>query len=219
MYRIAVGIAGGLMAAAYSLFAYYYLLKREKDAGESGMARYRLKKYVSIFIFLGGVGILFYDLLAIKGTIMQVCVNVFVLAWLAVIGLVDLEERIIPNHMILAGLIAWALSVAVDIFLAGQPWKQVLLFSILGGGICGGFLLIIAFIVKNALGMGDVKMFAVLGLFYGLADTYSILLISTVVMAVVAIVLLLLKKVNRKTKLPMAPFVMLGFLAGVIGGI
>ena len=36
--------------------------------------------------------------------------------------------------------------------------------------MCGGVLLVVALIVKSALGMGDVKLFFALGLFYGLQD-------------------------------------------------
>jgi len=77
---------------------------------------------------------------------------------------------------------------------------------------------VIALIVKSALGMGDVKMFFVIGLLYGLSNTYSILLFSVLVMAIVSIVLLIMKKVTRKTAIPMAPFVAFGFLLNVLMG-
>ena len=58
----------------------------------------------------------------------------------------------------------------------------------------------------------------VLGLLYGLSDVYYILLLSLVMMAVVSLVLLLLKKVTAKTAVPMAPFVVLGFLVFLFCG-
>ena len=92
------------------------------------------------------------------------------------------------------------------------------MFSIVGAGI-SFILLIIALIVKSALGMGDVKMFLVIGLLYGLVDTYSILLFSIIVMAIVSIILLLIKKATRKTAIPMAPFTAIGFLLSILAGL
>lgn len=179
----------------------------------------RLRKGIPVAILSGNFGILFFEILVVEASLMQMLVNIFVFSWLLVIGYIDWKEKIIPNQMILVGIIMWTVAVLVDILAAGLFWKEVLVFSLLGSGVCGGLLLIIAFVVKNSLGMGDVKLFAVLGLYYGLADTYSILMISIIFMAIVSIVLLLLKKVDRTTKIPMAPFVLFGFLVGVMGGI
>ena len=71
--------------------------------------------------------------------------------------------------MILIGLGFWVLLSLIEIFVAQTMWQKVLFFSLIGGGFCGGVLLIVAIITKSALGMGDVKMFFVIGLLYGLS--------------------------------------------------
>ena len=98
------------------------------------------------------------------------------------------------------------------------PWLQLLAFSGIGGIVCGGVLFIIALIAKSALGMGDVKLFLVLGLLYGLTDAYGILLFSVIAMGIVSIILLIAKKVTRKSTIPMAPFVIIGFLLSILAG-
>ena len=74
-------------------------------------------------------------------------------------------------------------------------------------------------IVKKALGMGDVKMFFVIGLLYGLENTYTILLVSMLIMAIVSVILLITKKATKKSAVPMAPFVAVGLLINIILGV
>ena len=102
--------------------------------------------------------------------------------------------------------------------ISGVIWKQLLVFSGLGGAICGGILMVLALIMKSGLGMGDVKLFFVLGLLYGVMDTYGIFLFSIIPMGICAIVLLALKKASKKTTIPMGPFVAVGFFLSIIAG-
>lgn len=148
----------------------------------------------------------------------QCYLNICTLMLLSAMAWVDFKEKIIPNHLILVGLIIWLMEVLIEVFLFGTGIKEVLLFSALGGGVWGGLLVLIALAVKTALGMGDAKMFFVIGLIYGLNNTYSILLISLFIMAIISIVLLVLKRVNRKTAVPMAPFVLVGFAVCIFLG-
>lgn len=149
---------------------------------------------------------------------MRAIMNTLVMLWLCVIGYIDAREKIIPNAMILVGLISWLILSLVDIFLGGTPVLKLVIHSS-GGILCAGILFVIAIIVKSALGMGDVKMFLVLGLLYGFQDAYGILLFTVIAMAVVSITLLLFKKVTLKTAIPMAPFVSIGFLLSILAGI
>lgn len=149
---------------------------------------------------------------------MRALMNAEVMLWLSILGYIDARERIIPNSLIGIGLLFWLILMLLDIFVGGTPWLQLLVFSGIGGIACGGLLFVIALIVKSALGMGDVKMFFVLGLLYGLTDAYGILLFSIIAMGVVSIALLIAKKVTTKSTIPMAPFVILGFFLSIIAG-
>ena len=159
-----------------------------------------------------------YSFFVSDSTFLKAFMNAEVILWLQVLGLIDLKEKIIPNRLVVTGIAFWAMLMLIEIFIAHTSWQQLLLFSLTGAGVCGGVLFVIALIVKSALGMGDVKMFFVIGLLYGLSNTYSILLFSVLVMAIVSIVLLIMKKVTRKTAIPMAPFVAFGFLLNVLMG-
>lgn len=167
--------------------------------------------FAAAFVFLWGF-------LLRSEPFMRALMNALVLLWLVILGYIDAREKIIPNGLIGLGLGAWVLLVALEIFLGGAPWAQLLVFSAIGGLACGGLLFIIALIAKSALGMGDVKLFFVLGLLYGLSDAYGILLFSVICMGLVSLVLLALKKVTTKSTIPMAPFVVLGFLLSIFAG-
>lgn len=169
-------------------------------------------------VFVISAFIMCYCFLLGDNRFVRSLMNAEVFVWLSILAYIDTKERIIPNHMIVVGLAFWAVLVLVDIFVGGTPWQSVLVYSLIGGVVCGGILLIVALIAKSALGMGDVKMFTVIGLLYGFNDTYSILLFSIVIMAIVSIGLLIAKKATRKTAVPMAPFVVAGFLLSILAG-
>ena len=150
---------------------------------------------------------------------MKALVNAEMMLWLAIVSLIDYREKIIPNSMILAGIAAWVIFFAVEVIFAKTPVKQLLAYSLGAALLCGGVLFVVALVVKTALGMGDVKMVAVISLFYGLMNTYSIVLVSMVIMFIVSIILLILKKADRKTAIPMAPFVLAGFFVNIFFGV
>ena len=148
----------------------------------------------------------------------QLTMHSLTICWLFTIGRIDWQYRLIPNRVLLVGLALWPVLALLEIFVAGNSLRTVLWYSGMGLIIPFG-LWIIALVAKGAFGMGDVKLFAILGLFYGLTGTFVILFFTTVIMAVLAIVLLVIKKATKKTTLPMAPFVVIGFLLATVVGI
>ena len=201
---------------------YLYLTSREKE-------KKSLKEFFAIninkkFLILSAsmlcisIFTYIYSFFVMDASFLKAFMSAEVASWLLVLGYIDLKEKIIPNQLILSGIVFWAILSIIEICLSHTTWKQVLFFSLIGAGVCGGILFVIALIVKSALGMGDVKMFFVIGLLYGLSNTYSIMLFSILIMAIVSIALLIAKKVTRKTAVPMAPFVAFGFLINVLMG-
>lgn len=210
-----------LLQLASAVAAYFYMVHLcvKLPEGETPKQKPDLTCLLMASIaFTGSIYVLTKGFPGGDETFIRALMNAEVFIWLVVLGYIDTKEGIIPNTMILLALAFWAVLLLLDIFVAGNDWADVLMFSVLGGLFCGGILALVSLLVKNALGMGDVKMFFVLGLLYGVTDTYSILLFSMVVMAAVSIVLLILKKVTTKTAVPMAPFVAIGFFLSIIAG-
>ena len=141
-------------------------------------------------------------------------------SWLAValvvalvpITLIDLERRIIPNR-ILAPL-AVAAIVLTALFEPGQ-----LLERLVAGAAAGGFLLAAALAHPHGMGMGDVKLAAVMGLVLGRGVVPG-LLVALLTGSLVGIAVMVRRGVaeGRRTAIPFGPFLALGALVGVFAG-
>ncbi len=127
-------------------------------------------------------------------------------------ALIDLEHRIIPNRLTGAGAaIALALGTALDP--AGEPTRLI------AGAAAGGFLLVAALAYPGGMGMGDVKLAGVMGLFLGAAVAPALLiaLLSGVVVGA-GIIARRGARAGRKTAVPFGPFLALGGIVAVFAG-
>jgi leader peptidase (prepilin peptidase)/N-methyltransferase len=127
-------------------------------------------------------------------------------------ALIDLEYRIIPNKITALGaLIALAAGTALDP--GGEPARLI------AGAGAGGFLLLAALAHPGGMGMGDVKLAGVMGLFLGSAVAPAIL-IALICGVLVGAVVIARKGTaeGRKTKVPFGPFLALGGIAAIFAG-
>lgn len=172
-----------------------------------------------IFLGLLGTGLLFiaqavvYPNTTIMNTI-KLCI-LFVILFVAAI--VDLKKKIIPNALILLGLGCRVFIYILEIFFT-ENLKQILWNDLIGFLIGFGVLAIISVVTKQALGFGDVKLFAVIGIMSGAYATYSVLFVSVFISALVSIALLVSRKKGRKDSIPFGPCIFIGyFLVLLIG--
>ena len=92
------------------------------------------------------------------GSPATVALNVAFILLLVPIALIDVEHRIIPNKLTALGaILAIALGTALDP--SGEPERLI------AGAVAGGALLIAAMAYPGGMGMGDVKLAGVMGLF------------------------------------------------------
>ena len=124
-------------------------------------------------------------------------------AVLVVITLTDLQRRVIPNVVLLAGAVA-----AMEIAAVGDP--SSLLDRAIAGAAAGGMLLLVALLYPRGMGMGDVKLAAVMGLYLGRAVAPA-LLIGFATGALVGLAMIVrLGRSARKRAVPFGPFLALG---------
>lgn len=119
-------------------------------------------------------------------------------------ALIDVEHRIIPNSITALGaLLALALGTALDP--SGEPARLI------AGAAGGGFLLLAALAYPGGMGMGDVKLAGVMGLFLGSAVAPAIF-IALLAGSLTGVAILVRKGVQagRKTKVPFGPFLAAG---------
>lgn len=127
-------------------------------------------------------------------------------------ALIDVEHRIIPNRITAPGAV-----VAIALGLALDPGGEA--GRLIAGASAGGFLLVAVLAYPAGMGMGDVKLAAMMGLFLGAAVAPALLvaLLSGVFAGAVVIAR---KGVSdgRKTAVPFGPFLALGALVAVFLG-
>jgi leader peptidase (prepilin peptidase)/N-methyltransferase len=125
---------------------------------------------------------------------------------------IDLEHRRIPNAITLPGcLLAIGLGFALDA--SGEPAR------LLAGLGAGGALLAVALISPRGMGMGDVKLATMIGLFLGKAVIPAVLvalLAGTIVGAVV--IARVGVRAGRKTAVPFGPFLAFGAIVSLFAG-
>lgn len=148
----------------------------------------------------------------VKHSALDIALGLVLVAILVPVALIDLERRIIPNKITLPAAIA-----AVGIGLALGPSHVP--EQLIAGAAAGGFLLLFALVYPRGMGMGDVKLAAVLGLFLG-REVAVAMFVGVLAGALVGV--LVMARVGfekgRKTGVPFGPFLALGGLVGELAG-
>jgi leader peptidase (prepilin peptidase)/N-methyltransferase len=132
-------------------------------------------------------------------------------AMLIAVANIDLEHRIVPNR-ILAPMAVWAIAASAVV----QPGKLPEL--LIAGAAAFAFLLVAALVHPAGMGMGDVKLAGVMGLYLGLSVAPG-MLIAFLTGSVVGLAILLRHGAGaRKRGVPFAPFLALGGLVALVAG-
>jgi leader peptidase (prepilin peptidase)/N-methyltransferase len=140
----------------------------------------------------------------------------FFTAVLVLVTVTDLEHRMIPNRAILPAI---GMAALVSPLWFGPGWY----LALVGGAIGYGFFWIAVqlgnrFIGRGAMGEGDVKLAAFVGLITGFPGIITALVVTIIAGGVISLVLLLTRVVNLRSGIPYGPFICLGgFLTMLYG--
>jgi leader peptidase (prepilin peptidase) / N-methyltransferase len=194
----------GAMIAAYDnvpVLSWLMLRGRCRSCGARISARYPLTELGMALLFAASVLILGTDDLG------ELALGLVLCALLVTITLTDLERRVIPNGVLVTGA-----AIAIVIVAISDP------ISFVERGIAtlaaGGVLFLVALAYPRGMGMGDVKLVAVMGLYLGSAVAPA-MLIGFATGAAVGIGLMARHgSAARKRAIPFGPFLALG---GVVG--
>lgn len=127
--------------------------------------------------------------------------------WLSIMGILDARYRRIPFWLLGMG-IPVAAAIAVRELLGGDLEMAEFLAPLIPG-----IVLLLAGVAKKA-GYGDGMVLLLLGVMNIRGEIMRIFLMSLFFMSLFAVVMLVLRKVKRETRLPYLPFLTLAWFIG-----
>jgi leader peptidase (prepilin peptidase) / N-methyltransferase len=185
------------------LLSWLVLRGRCRSCAQSISARYPLTELVT--------AIAFTVIVLVRGLDAGLALELPFAAMLIVVAAIDLEHRIVPNKILLP-VAAYAVVVSPLV----RPGDLVELG--IAGAAAFAFMLTAALAYPAGMGMGDVKLAGVMGLYLGLSVAPA-LLIAFAAGSVVGIAMVARYGAGaRKRGVPFAPFMALGGLVALLAG-
>ncbi|MCH8013959.1 MAG: prepilin peptidase [Candidatus Dadabacteria bacterium] len=185
-------------------------------------------------------GLLFVATLWKFGMILDTLLYLLFISGLIVITFVDLKHMIIPNVItypgILVGILYKALTTnwqnsleLVSNFSFGfQNFFELLnevpiLDSLFGVILGGGILLLIAYTYeiirkRQGMGMGDVKLLALIGAFLGWQGVFFVIFLSSILGSIVGLSIIITRKGDLKYALSFGPFLSIAAIIYIFTG-
>ena len=128
---------------------------------------------------------------------------------------IDLEHHLLPNAITLPGIVVGF----VFSFFTEPGWLSSLVGIVVGGGVLFGVAEAYFRVRKEeGLGMGDVKMLAMVGAFLGWKLALVTLMMASIAGSVVGVALIVTKRGGMKYALPFGTFLALGAAAAATVG-
>lgn len=191
------------------VFSYIFLRGKCRYCGKKVSARYPIVECLTSVVF-----VLLYFRFSLS---IEFLAATFFSCILICTAFIDFDFKIIPNGLVVTGLIGGTALSVYNLFYPVSMYGDRVWYNPLIGMTCGaGFLLLVSIVgslvYKNedAMGMGDVKLLAAVGLFLGWRLTLAALFGAVVLAAITSLVLMLFKKADGKSAVAFGPFIAIG---------
>ena len=187
------------------LVSWLVLRGRCRGCGERISARYPVVEAVTAALYVLVVAVKWDDVL-------QIALGLSLVTFLVPIAVIDLDVKKIPNKLTgPAAILAVALGAALE--------PSYLPEQLAAGAGALLFFYLPALVHSKGMGMGDVKLAAVMGLYLGRAVVPA-LFIALILGVVVGAAIVAIKGVSdgRRTKIPFGPFLAVGALIAFFVG-
>lgn len=199
--------ACGVQIAAYDnipILSWLLLRGRCRHCNERISVRYPLIELLTGLLFAATA-------LAFRDAPAELLLGLAFVATLAAITLTDLERRIIPNKVLIVSAIA-ALALAASLDPSSLPERAI------AGVAAGGLLFAVALAYPRGMGLGDVKLAAVMGLYLARAVAPA-LLVAFLAGSLFGLALIARHgAAARKQAVPFGPFLAFGGVVGLFAG-
>jgi len=197
----------GAQIAAYDnipVVSWLFLRGRGRCCGGPISARYPLAEL--------GLGISYLlTVLVLRHDPAQMAMGLVLVTALMAVTITDFERRIIPNKVLLVTAVL-GLLIAAIFDPSSLPERAI------AAAIAGGLLFTVALLYPRGMGLGDVKLAAVMGFFLG-RNVAPALLVALIAGSVVGLALIARDGASaRKKAIPFGPFLAFGALVGLLAG-
>ena len=130
--------------------------------------------------------------------------------FMLVLAVIDHEKSIVPNKLLVVMLVIRAVLLVIEVAVYPVYWKEKMI-SAVGGMLVGLILFLLAYVLsRKSIGLGDVKLAAVLGWYLGLSLIWWDLVAGLLLAGIYSVVQLARKKLSMKDSIPLVPFLAAG---------
>ena len=172
---------------------------------------------LAFYVLMGvAAGVMFSE----YGYLPSKCIRYMILiCGICVIAYIDKTSQIIPNFILIALLVVRTVLLVIDLILYTDAWQTILL-STFGGMILGFIIFMIAYLLsRKGIGLGDVKLVAVIGYYLGASALYGVIILSLLSCVIYTGVQMIRKKLKLKDEVAFGPFLAIGTVLGILMGI
>ena len=215
LYYIISGILG-LIVGGFIDWTYKRLAEHKKVFSKELLTEY-LRYFKPNYVLMSITAIIYILLVYFKGIIPnKIIQNIDIIKYLVLVPLllmafiIDIKKKIIPNRL---SLTIFELGL-IFTFIYGTFNINLAIAMLAGMLIGGGIFIIIAVLgkvlsIKEAMGLGDVKLMIGLGLFFGGFNITVISILSFLIAAIISIILLITRKKKMTEYIAFAPFIVI----------
>ena len=139
---------------------------------------------------------------------MYILVAVVIGVLLFAAGVMDLKSKTISRGLILALAVAGFVGALINVFMN----KEVGIWEAVGGVLIGLCAIGLSMISREQIGRGDGLVIAAIGLMLGFRRCLFAVCMASVIMTLVSVIILILRKGNRNTRLPFIPALFAGYV-------
>jgi leader peptidase (prepilin peptidase)/N-methyltransferase len=197
----------GSQIAAYDnvpVFSWVLLRGRSRCCHERISARYPITELILAALYAATV-------LVFWGDLTEILAGLVFVTMLVAVTVTDLEQRIIPNKILLATAVIGVVIVAI-----GDPAS--LPQRVIAAAAAGGGLFLVALAYPRGMGLGDVKLAAVMGLFLG-RNVAPAIIVALLAGSIVGLTMIAREGAQaRKQAIPFGPFLALGGVVALLAG-
>lgn len=136
-----------------------------------------------------------------------------------VLAVIDLDVHRLPNEIVYPSYLVSAVLLSAAALLSGEPGR--LLTALIASVASVAFYFVLALIYPGGMGLGDVKLAGVLGMYLGYLGIAQLIVGTAAAFFVgglIGVVLLATGRAKRGTGIPFGPWMLIGAWTGIVVG-